>query len=255
MPTSAEETGQQQSCCPSHQMSNEDHRSSYSMQRREHYQQWLETQVYMDTMREHDIWTTGWSDIPSRDKRTEYPGMGSVTAHGKRSQEHQNATPEPSTQCRGRDEAKKEPSRKSSYQRRSPSDSRSGGDQRSPPPRSHRSSRALGGSDGDNSLDDKCPPTRGNHAGKARCGSLSPSSPSSSDDWNSRSHCSHQSHKRNSHGCDNRSSCPRGPVGQRYDSQGPPYGDASFLRHSQPIENALELDYEHNIMFRYRQMI
>ena len=44
-------------------------------------------------------------------------------------------------------------------------------------------------------------------------------------------------------------------MGQRYDSQGPPYGDASFLHHSQPIENALELDYEHNIMFRYHQMI
>jgi hypothetical protein len=42
---------------------------------------------------------------------------------------------------------------------------------------------------------------------------------------------------------------------RHYGSRGPPYGDTSLLHCSQPIENALELEYEHDIMLRYQQMI
>jgi hypothetical protein len=44
-------------------------------------------------------------------------------------------------------------------------------------------------------------------------------------------------------------------MGRCYDSHGPPYGDASIPHCTQPIENALELEYEHDIMLHYQQMI
>ena len=49
-----------------------------SAERREHYRDWLNTQLYLDSMREDDLRATGRSSIPAREKRAEYPGMGTV---------------------------------------------------------------------------------------------------------------------------------------------------------------------------------
>jgi hypothetical protein len=44
------------------------------MRRREHYREWLTTQVVLDSMREGDITETGFSNIPAHDKQAGYPG-------------------------------------------------------------------------------------------------------------------------------------------------------------------------------------
>ncbi|KIM86496.1 hypothetical protein PILCRDRAFT_4974 [Piloderma croceum F 1598] len=51
-----------------------DVRPGGEMRRREHYQEWLPTQVILDTMREGDIMEHGFSNIPAHDKWAGYPG-------------------------------------------------------------------------------------------------------------------------------------------------------------------------------------
>ncbi|KIM72171.1 hypothetical protein PILCRDRAFT_16385 [Piloderma croceum F 1598] len=52
----------------------EDVRPGGEMRRREHYREWLATQVILDTMCEGDITEHGYSNIPTRDKQAGYPG-------------------------------------------------------------------------------------------------------------------------------------------------------------------------------------
>ena len=67
------------------------------MRRREHYREWLATQVVLDSMREGDITETGFSNIPARDKRAGYPGYPRSENSDHRDG---NATPGPSRQRR-----------------------------------------------------------------------------------------------------------------------------------------------------------
>src|SRR5258705_2404161 len=44
------------------------------MRRQEHYREWLATQVALDTMREGDLNSTGYTNIPACDNPAGYPG-------------------------------------------------------------------------------------------------------------------------------------------------------------------------------------
>ena len=61
--------------------------------RREHYQEWLTMQNVLDSMRDSDIRATGYSNIPSRDKRAAY---GSYPRSNNSENHDQNDTPGPS---------------------------------------------------------------------------------------------------------------------------------------------------------------
>jgi hypothetical protein len=68
------------------------------MEREQHYQQWLATQVYLDAIWNADIENTGESGIPPKEKRPQYGGMPKEWRAAKRQkrQEQCNATAGPS---------------------------------------------------------------------------------------------------------------------------------------------------------------
>ena len=69
------------------------------MCRQQHYREWLATQNVLDSMRNSDIRATGYSNIPSRDKRAAYGGYPKSND----SENHdRNATPGPSRPYNGR---------------------------------------------------------------------------------------------------------------------------------------------------------
>ena len=67
--------------------------------RREHYWEWLATQNVLDSMRNSDIRATGYSNIPSCDKRAAY---GSYPKSNDSENHDRNATPGPSRPYNGR---------------------------------------------------------------------------------------------------------------------------------------------------------
>ena len=70
------------------------------MRRREHYREWLATQVVLDTMREGDLNSIGYTNIPARDKRAGYPGY---PRSDQSDRVDRNATPGPSRPQGGND--------------------------------------------------------------------------------------------------------------------------------------------------------
>ena len=105
------------------------------MRRREHYREWLATQVILDSMREGDITETGFSNIPARDKRAGYPGYprsetsdhwdGNATPGPSRPRRHKNQEDIRETRDRTSDReshSPKERVRKSNHMGNDPSD-------------------------------------------------------------------------------------------------------------------------------------
>jgi len=115
--------------------SRRDTRPGGDMRRREHYREWLATQVILDSMREGDITETGFSNIPARDKRAGYPGYprsensdhwdGNATPGPSRPRRHKNQEDIRETRDRTSDReshSPKERVRKSNHMGNDPSD-------------------------------------------------------------------------------------------------------------------------------------
>jgi hypothetical protein len=80
-----------------------------SMEREQHYQQWLATQVYLDAIQNADIENTGESGIPPKEKHPQYGSMPKEWRAAKRQkrQEQRNATAGPSRLATGHDNCDK----------------------------------------------------------------------------------------------------------------------------------------------------
>jgi hypothetical protein len=229
-----------------------------SEDRREDYRQWLNTQLYLDSMREDDLRQTGKSIIPPREKRAAYPGMARRQNHGEPPREIPNATPGPSRPRGKNDNHKKGPTRWSKDRRRMESDPPNGDDP-SDDDGSYDPSDTGDNSDERDSTDTRSSrrSRQSNHSRRGRQNRGDPSDdPSDSSDSDARSRRSRRSsHSSRRHRRDERSSRRSRSQRSRGYDRGASYSQSMMDRRSLPIENVLQQDYEHGIMLRYRRMI